>query len=296
MEPSHSFGTKSLSAEELKFLADAAKYLENPSFLMRLADTFGKPLALLTQGIGKVAPDVVDNAVGKALRNAMAFAVRTIPAAGGKLASSEPIADIGASTDFWHKVSVAVSGSAGGFFGLVGLPLELPITTTMMFRSIASIAKDFGENLGDESIQMQCLTVFSYGGTGTADDELGSSYLSARIALDETISLAAKAVAGKTAAQIAKMIEQGTAPAIVSLISKIAARFNVTVTEKVVAQTLPVLGAAAGGTINVAFMDHFNRVARFHFGIRSLERKHGKELVQATFRDVVRSQKRSLGK
>ena len=292
MAPPPSSGAKSLSAEELRFLGDAAKYLENPSFLMRLADTFGKPLALLTQGIGKVAPEAVDNAVSKALRSAMAFAARTIPADGGSLGPNEPIAEVGAATDFWHKVSVAVSGSAGGFFGLVGLPLELPITTTIMFRSIAAIAKEFRENPGDESVQMQCLTVFSYGGTGTADDELGSTYLSARIALDETISLAAKAVAGKTAAQIAKMIEHGTAPAIVSLISKIAARFNVTVTEKVVAQTLPVFGAAAGGTINVAFMDHFNRVARFHFGIRSLERKHGKELVQATFREIVESQKR----
>ena len=186
-------------------------------------------------------------------------------------------------------MSVAVSGSAGGFFGLVGLPLELPITTTIMFRSIAAIAKEFRENPGDESVQMQCLTVFSYGGTGTADDELGSTYLSARIALDETISLAAKAVAGKTAAQIAKMIEHGTAPAIVSLISKIAARFNVTVTEVVAQPSL--FGPAAGGTINVAFMDHFNRVARFHFGIRSLERKYGKELVQNTFRKLSRVEK-----
>jgi hypothetical protein len=34
-------------------------------------------------------------------------------------------------------------------------------------------------------------------------------------------------------------------------------------------------------------MDHFNRVARFHFGIRSLERKHGIDVVQAAYRDAV---------
>ena len=280
-----------LSAEELAFLDDAAKYLENPSFLMKVADTFGKPLALLTHAIDKIAPDRVENAVGRALRTAMTLAVRTIPGGDTEIRLDSNINEVGATTDFWHKVSVAVSGTAGGFFGFIGLPVELPVTTTIMFRSIAAIAKDFNENLADEEVRMQCLSVFSFGGPGKNDDEMSSAYLSARVALEETISLAAKAVAGKTAAQIAKMIEQGTAPAVVSLIAKIAARFNLTVTEKVVAQTLPVLGAAAGGTINVAFMDHFNRVARYHFGIRSLERKYGKDFVQSIFRQAVQTRK-----
>jgi hypothetical protein len=280
-----------LSADELAFLDDAAKYLENPSFLMKLADIFGKPLALLTGAIEKIAPDRVENAVGRALRTAMTLAVRTIPGGDSEIRLDSNINEVGATTDFWHKVSVAVSGTAGGFFGFVGLPVELPVTTTIMFRSIAAIAKDFNENLADDEVRMQCLSVFSFGGPGKDDDEMGSAYLSARIALEETISLAAKAVAGKTAVQIAKMIEQGTAPAAVSLIAKIAARFNLTVTEKVVAQTLPVLGAAAGGTINVAFMDHFNRVARYHFGLRSLERKYGKDFVQSIFREAVRTRK-----
>jgi hypothetical protein len=279
------------TAEELAFLEDAAQYLENPSFLMRVADMFGKPLALLTSAIDKIAPDVVDNSVGRALRSAMTLAAKTIPAGSdNELTIDTKISDVGRTTDFWHKVSVAVSGTAGGFFGFVGLPVELPVTTTIMFRSIAAIAKEFHEDLSDEEVRMQCLSVFSFGGPGKKDDELKSAYLSARVTLEETISAAAKAVAGKTAAQITKMIEQGTAPAIVSLISKIAARFNITVTEKMVAQALPVLGAAAGGTINVAFMDHFNRVARFHFGIRSLERKYGKELIQDTFRKAVEEQ------
>jgi hypothetical protein len=280
---------KQPTAEELEFLEDAAQYLENPSFLMKLADMFGKPLALLTSAIDKIAPDVVDNSVGRALRSAMTLAAKTIPAGGdNELTIDTKISDVGRTTDFWHKVSVAVSGTAGGFFGFVGLPVELPVTTTIMFRSIAAIAKEFHEDLSDEEVRMQCLSVFSFGGPGKQDDELKSAYLSARVTLEETISAAAKAVAGKTAAQITKMIEQGTAPAIVSLISKIAARFNITVTEKMVAQALPVLGAAAGGTINVAFMDHFNRVARFHFGIRSLERKYGKDLIQQTFQEIVR--------
>jgi len=36
---------------------------------------------------------------------------------------------------------VLVSGAVGGFFGLPGLIVELPISTTLMLRSIADIAE-----------------------------------------------------------------------------------------------------------------------------------------------------------
>jgi hypothetical protein len=167
------------------------------------------------------------------------------------------------------------------------LALELPITTTIMFRSIASIAKEHGEDVGHAEVQLQCLTVFCLGGPGTGDDALDSAYLAARFGLQEMVTHATRAVAGLTAAELAASIQRGAAPAVVSLIAKIAARFNVTVSQKVLVQSIPVLGAATGATINVAFMDHFNRVARFHFGIRSLERKHGIDVVQAAYRDAV---------
>ncbi|MCE9555951.1 MAG: EcsC family protein, partial [Planctomycetes bacterium] len=55
-------------------------------------------------------------------------------------------------------------------------------------------------------------------------------------------------------------------------------------TEKMIAQAIPILGAATGAAINVAFMGHFNRVARFHFGLRQLERQHGVEVIQNAYR------------
>jgi hypothetical protein len=40
-------------------------------------------------------------------------------------------------------------------------------------------------------------------------------------------------------------------------------------------------------------MDHFNRIARFHFGIRKLERKYGADCVQSLYRDAVRIERES---
>jgi hypothetical protein len=54
---------------------------------------------------------------------------------------------------------------------------------------------------------------------------------------------------------IATMVQKGMAGAVVNLIARIAARFDVIVTEKMVAESLPLVGAATGATIDIAFMD-----------------------------------------
>jgi hypothetical protein len=57
----------------------------------------------------------------------------------------------------------------------------------------------------------------------------------------------------------------------------------VVVTQKLAAQTLPVVGALGGAAVNYAFIDHFQDVARGHFAIRRLERAYGKEIVRAQY-------------
>jgi hypothetical protein len=279
-----------LSPPELKLVVEAAQYLENPSLLMQLAGLVGKPLQLLLHGIDRIAPERVHQVVNSALGSALSVAVYTLP--GRAIIAAPPegdINDIGTSTSFWHKVSVAATGTTSGLFGIGGLAVELPITTTIMFRSIAAIAQEFGEDLNDPNIRLQCLSVFYLGGPNEKIDALDSTYLAARVGLQESFAHAARVIATASADELATMIQKGTAPAIVNFIGRIAAQFEITVSQKVFAQAIPMLGAATGATINVAFMGHFNRVARYHFGIRSLERKYGQELAQAIYqREVTR--------
>jgi hypothetical protein len=274
------------STGEHKLLQEAADYLENPSLLMQLANAVGKPLEFVVRAVDKVAPGRVDDAVGAALRTALNVAVRTIPtdAAAPKPADvPEDLRKVGALPGFLHKLSVAVTGTAGGLFGVAGLAVELPVTTTLMFRSIASIAREFREDIDDAEVRLQCLTVFSLGGAGEAGEAMDSAYLSARWGVQEMVTHAARTVAGMSAEQLASAMQKGTAPALAALLSRIAARFNLTVSQKALVQAVPVVGAATGAAINVAFMDHFNRVARFHFAIRSLERKYGRDVVQDAY-------------
>jgi len=282
-----------LTENQLKLISDAAKYLEKPSWLMEIANVVGKPLEFFTRSLDKIAAGRVEDAVQMALRTSLSVAVFSVPrenASDGRLIEGDindrDINDIGTRVAFWHKVSVALTGTAGGLFGMPGLAVELPMTTTIMLRSIAAIAQDFGENLDDPGIRLQCLSVFCLGGPGRSDDAMESAYLTSRMGLQSELTLASRAVVGMTTEQLSAMIQKGTAPAVVNLLGRIAARFNVAVTEKLIAQAIPILGAATGATINVAFMGHFNRVARFHFGMRSLERQHGVELVQNAYRQA----------
>ncbi|WP_087629123.1 EcsC family protein [Caballeronia telluris] len=47
-------------------------------------------------------------------------------------------------SNFWHKAASAPRGAVGGAFGLAAIAIELPISTTIMMRSIADIARSGG--------------------------------------------------------------------------------------------------------------------------------------------------------
>jgi hypothetical protein len=57
----------------------------------------------------------------------------------------------------------------------------------------------------------------------------------------------------------------------------------VSVSEKVAAQAVPVVGAVGGAAINVLFTAHFQSMARGHFIVRRLERAYGAEAVRQAY-------------
>jgi hypothetical protein len=57
----------------------------------------------------------------------------------------------------------------------------------------------------------------------------------------------------------------------------------VVVSQKTAAQLIPVIGAAGGAAVNLVFMSHYQEMARGHFVVRALERRYGRDLVQANY-------------
>ncbi len=182
-----------------------------------------------------------------------------------------------------HRGLAALAGGVGGAIGLAGLPLELPVSTTIILRAIANIARDAGEDLSHPRASMACLEVFALGGHATEGNMLEGGYLAMRALLSKSVSDAARYFATQGMAR-------ESAPVVARLIGQIAARFGVVVSQKAAAQAVPIIGAVSGAAINVAFIDHFQSLARGHFVVRRLERVYGGQMVQSEYARIARDE------
>ncbi|MBO0734792.1 MAG: EcsC family protein, partial [Methylocapsa sp.] len=103
---------------------------------------------------------------------------------------------------------------------------------------------------------------------------LETGYFALRAILAKSVSEAASYIAGRG-------LTSEAAPAIVRFVAQIGAHFGVAVSQKLAAQSVPLIGAAGGAAINYAFADHFQSVARGHFTMLRLERRYGERIVRA---------------
>ncbi len=257
-----------MNEHDLADLAYAKSLLENPGLAAKITSLLGTPIEKGFALLPRNWSQMVTVGTRKALAVAIEAAVLTLDKRTGRTSS-----------DFLHKFLVAASGAGGGFFGLPALSVELPVSTTIMMRSIADIARSEGEAICDPQTKMACIEVFALGGPGSRDDAAETGYFAVRAALSKAVSDAAEYIARRG------IIEEG-APAIVRLIAQIASRFGVQVSEKVAAQAIPVIGAAGGSILNTLFMDHFQDMARGHFIVRRLESRYGREEVRRLYRTL----------
>jgi hypothetical protein len=270
---------KKLSEQESDFVKGAAQFLENPGFLIQTANALGKPLELVQKSLPDKLRLRISSVTQRALIKALDISISTIKP--GKAAVSW---DHMIRQSHGHSAATAVTGAISGFFGPLSLAIELPVTTGIMFRSIASIAQSFGEDLSNPEVRLECLQVFAMGSSQSAkDDEMNSAYFSHRMAFNSLVKNASVFMAQHTSREALRAIEKGTAPLLVRLLGSIASKFEVVVAEKILAEAIPVIGAIGGAAINSAFTDYFNRTAYFHFGLRFLEKKYGAAKIEAIY-------------
>lgn len=258
-----------MEAQDMAALKMACACLEHPSLAARLSNVLGTPietaLALLPPRWSRQLHSASEAAITRALNAAVNSLHRRrelVPHPG------------------FYKGLVAGSGALGGFFGLPGLLLEIPVTTTLMLRAIAEIAREEGETLAAPQTRAACLEVFALGGRTEIDDAAETGYYGVRLALAGYLSGSLSAlIGGESAAPLA----------LAGLIRAVAARFGVTLSQRAAAQLVPIIGAVGAASINTIFMQHFQTMARGHFTVRRLERKYGEALVEANYEALARS-------
>jgi EcsC protein family len=254
-----------LSSSETSDLKTAKTLLENPGLAAKVSDYVGSPIEKVLKQIPASWSVSVNDAARKSIETALDIALMTMDRDGR-----------GTSSNWWHKLTSGATGAAGGAFGLPALAIELPVSTTIMLRSIADIARSEGEDLCCPEAKLQCIQVLALGGKSKNDDVTESVYFAARAALAKAVSEAAAHLAEKG-------VSQSGAPAIIRLITQVAARFSIVVSEKAAVQAVPLVGAFGGAAINMLFIDHFQDMGRGHFIVRRLERLYGQDEIRRLY-------------
>jgi len=254
-----------ITGTDLRDLRHAKGLLERTSLAVRISNLVGVPIERGIEMLPRRAALMLTTATQRALATALRFALVTLDDRPGER-----------SADGLHKILVAASGAGGGLFGMPALAVELPLSTTIMLRSIADVARSEGEDVHVPEGRLACLQVFALGGRPSNDDAAESAYFTMRIALARALADAAQYLAERGLAQ------EG-APAVLRFIAQVAARYGAVVSEKTAAQALPLIGAAGGAMINTIFLDHFQDVARGHFIVRRLEREYDHETVRRAY-------------
>jgi hypothetical protein len=254
--------------DHLAELKQAHMFLENPGFAIRASNLIGKPIEM---GIAKLPEDWKEQ-IGAVTRVTIEKVFDTATSTLTDPTVQQP-------WNWSHTLASMVSGAVGGAFGWPALTVELPVSTGIILRSVADIARSQGEDFRSPEARIQCIQVLALGGTSTGDDAAEKGYFAARVAMSKAVSDATSFIA-------ANGLSQHGAPPLVRLITQISARYSIPVSQKFAAQAIPVIGAASGALLNGLFINHFQDMAQGHFVIRRLEKIHGPEAVQSVYREL----------
>lgn len=262
-----------MSEQDLQALAKAVERLEHPGFAAYFAYLAGMPVE---KALGALSPrwsDLVNRVSKLALSHAYSSAASSL--------RGKPWAASSVST---HKWLAGASGGLGGALGLAGLALELPLSASIMLRAIADIARSHGENPEDEATRAACLEVFAMSGKQPLAQSADTGYYALRALLSKAIRDAGAHIG-------ARGLAKEGAPVVVSLINIAAARFSIPVSQKLALQSVPLLGAASGASINLLFVDYFQKLADAHFTVRRLERSFGEAVVKDAYTELANTGK-----
>ena len=125
-----------IEEKEYEDLRRAVALLENPSFISRITDYVGRPLEKFIDYLPASLSGKIQEIVKDALEKLLIFSAGTME-----------VGFKGAASTAAHKIATGVSGAIGGVFGIPALAVELPISTAIILRSIADIARSEGEDI-----------------------------------------------------------------------------------------------------------------------------------------------------
>lgn len=222
----------------------AARHARASGGAITVLNSFGGALESRLSNLPPEARNRIEAITRAALEQGYGLARRAPPLTGRDGAASTALA--------------ALMGAAGGIGGLTTAIAELPVTIMLILHALQEVAQRHGFDPDNEAVRRETLRVFGSGGPLARDDGVDTAFITARLTL--------------------------TGPGLAGMIATVAPRLAATLGPKVVAQSVPVLGAVAGAGINAAYMRYFRDMAEVRFGLLSLATQHDPADVLSAFR------------
>ena len=251
-------------------LVHAAQSLESMGLATRMSQLVGMPIEKVLAALPGHWSTIVTRITKIALKKALDGALFSLKSTARKPAYKT------------HQILAGLSGAVGGSFGIAALAIELPLSATIMLRSIADIARSEGENLDDLDTKMACLTVFALSGGGSESESADTSYYAVRSFLTKALGDASRHIGSQG-------LSREGAPLLVKFLGAVSSRFSIAVSEKLAAQAIPAIGLIGGASVNLMFINHYQKMAKAHFTVRRLGRLYGEELVKQVYMEIVSS-------
>ena len=237
-------------------LVRAYQRLEQPGVVGKLNSAIGKAGEKFTNPLPSHLSQNAHHFMQRLIEHALNTAILTL--------GQKP------NTDSFHSTLVSISGAASGLLGVTGLATDLPLTTLVILRSVADIARKEGEDLETCPARAACLSVLAMSGRPIGENTAKSNYYTVRIALanavtDESTEFGLHTVPANTVAKLVPLV---------------TTRFGAMMSQKIPSQSVPLVGAFGGAAVNTILIRHYQRMAHGHFTIRRLERVYGTEIVK----------------
>lgn len=155
----------------------------------------------------------------------------------------------------WALAIAGVEGGTTGVFGLGGLVVDIPALITMSLRVIHKIGVCYGFEVRTEEDRNFVYGVLSAASANTIQEK------TVVVLLLRQLNVLVAKTAWKQIAKVAATQKTGIA-ALVITIKHLAKQLGINITKRKAAQAIPVVGAAVGAAVNVAYLDDVAWAAR----------------------------------
>jgi hypothetical protein len=254
-----------LTSSELQELQRAKIFLSHTSRFIQILSILGKPVEVVLHLLPRSIQNLIQKIFQTMLKRCLAVSIASL--------QKEPVKAL---SHKHHLSAVACTGAIGGAFGLPALFIELPVSTTIMLRSIASIAQSEGFDPRDPEVQIACLEVFFLSEEQIKNPSTEMSYWVIRAGMT-------KAVTETVSQWTTRGVLDHSSSVILKIAGMISSRTGILLSEQLLLKILPIIGAIGGAATNYIFLEHFQNIAHGHFIIKRLEKKHSPEIIQSQY-------------